>query len=171
MLPSSSTLKPLWPKPLANSLGTRLFLAVLGAAIAALGGTSYLTYRALEHDAHTQIQSQIHTQTTQIEAQLGKIEAYSLGLAIAVQVNHQAQVTQGSRYEQLAFESFKHRPELIMAIGFGQTPYALQPEREWIYHYFYLDQGWFYLTLCAMNLPVFRPLRDAAISKFLSQCS
>jgi hypothetical protein len=34
-----------------------------------------------------------------------------------------------------------------------------------------VHQFWFYLTLCAMNLPVFRPLRDAAISKFLSQCS
>jgi hypothetical protein len=33
------------------------------------------------------------------------------------------------------------------------------------------QQSWFYPTLCEMNLPVLRPLRDAAINKFLSQWS
>jgi signal transduction histidine kinase len=132
---------PILHSKLRSSLGSRLFLRVLGAALAALSGTSYLSYRALEHHAHQQIQSQLSTQTTQIETQLGKIEAYSAGLAIAVKANHQAQITSRQTAEQLAFAYFQQRPELIMAIGFGQTPYALQSEREWLYHYFYLDQG------------------------------
>jgi signal transduction histidine kinase len=139
-----------------HSLGNRLFLWVLGAALAALGGTAVFSYRTLEHNAHDQIQGNLRTQATQIESQLGKVEAYSIGLATAVKVNQAASVTRGTTdaqttdaqtidaqttYEQLAFEYFKQRPDLIMAIGFGQAPHALQPDRQWLYHYFYLDQG------------------------------
>ncbi len=126
---------------LGQSLGNRLFLWVLGAALAALGGTSYLSYKALEHSAHNQIQSQLSTQTQRIESQLGQVEAYSIGLATAVKANYQNPGTTEKVYEQLAFEYFKRRPDLIMAIGFGQTPQALQPDHQWLYHYFYLDQG------------------------------
>jgi hypothetical protein len=54
---------------------------------------------------------------------------------------------------------------IVAAGGLMQVPVVRIP---W---FSCLGQRWFYPTLCAISLPVFRPLRDAAISKFLSQWS
>jgi signal transduction histidine kinase len=126
---------------LLHSVGAKLFFSVLGATLVALGSVSYLFYRALENRAQDEMISRLNTQVGLVEGQITQARAYTIAFGVALTQMKALGITDSAAYKQTTFEFFQKRPSLTMAIGAGQTPYQLMPDRQWIWHYFYADQG------------------------------
>jgi len=125
---------------LLHSVGAKLFFSVLGATLVALGSVSYLFYRALENRAKDEMIGRLNTQVGLVEGQITKAETYTIAFSVALQQLKALGTRDAAAYKQTTFEFFQNRPSLIMAIGAGQTPYQLMPDRQWIWHYFSADQ-------------------------------
>jgi hypothetical protein len=125
---------------LLHSIGAKLFLSVLGGSFVALGSVSYLFYRALERQAQEEMTSRLNVQVSLVEEQIVQTETYSAALAIAVGHLQQLNIQDSTAYEKLTLEFYQNRPGLMMAIGFGQTPYQIVPSRKWLWHYFYVNR-------------------------------
>jgi signal transduction histidine kinase len=133
---------PMQPRfQLLHSVGAKLFLSVLGATLIALGSVSYLFYRALENRAKDEMSSRLNAQVGRVEGEIKETEAYSIAFGTALKQTNALAIKDAAAYKQLSFEFFQKRPDLTMAIGFGQTPYKLMGDRQWVWHYFYADQG------------------------------
>nr|WP_290225943.1 ATP-binding protein [Trichocoleus desertorum] len=127
--------------PLNQSIGSRLFLYVLSGALVGLGGMSYFFYQAAENRAKEQVRERLSTQVQSIAGQLVEVEVSMSGLAAAAKTMHSTGTKEASTYKQLTFEFFQQRPDLVMGLGFGQTPNSIVGDREWYWPYFYVDQG------------------------------
>jgi two-component system, NtrC family, sensor kinase len=126
---------------LLHSVGAKLFFSVLGATLVALVSVSYLFYRALESRAKDEMMSRLNAQVGQVEGEIKATEAYSIAFGSALKQTKALGIDDTAPYKRLSLEFFQNRPDLTMAIGFGQTPYKVMPDRQWIWHYFYADQG------------------------------
>jgi len=122
-----------------RSLGTTLFLYVLSGALVGLGGMSFFFYQILEKQAKNDIQAQLNTEVRLIERQLAEVERTGINLAIAVKNLKEQGINNPKAYEDLLLETYLQRPELTMAIGFGQTSYGILDDRQWYWPYFYQD--------------------------------
>jgi methyl-accepting chemotaxis protein len=127
--------------PLKNSLGSRLFFYVLGAALVGLGGMSYLFYQALAERAEGEIQSNVSTKARTIETQLSRVDESVASLATAIKTLHDRKIVDPNTYRELTFDFFLERPDLLMGVGFGQTAYGVSPEVQWFSPYYYVDQN------------------------------
>ena len=107
-----------------RSLGTTLFLYVLSGELVGLGGMSFFFYQILEKQAKNDIQAQLNTEVRLIERQLAEVERTGINLAIAVKNLKEQGINNPKAYEDLLLETYLQRPELTMAIGFGQTSYG-----------------------------------------------
>jgi signal transduction histidine kinase len=125
---------------LLHSVGAKLFFSVLGATLVALGSVSYLFYRALENRAQDEMISRLNTQVGLVEGQITQAKAYTIAFGVALEQMKALGIIDSAAYKQTTFEFFQKRPSLTMAIGAGQAPYQLMPDRQWIWHYFSADQ-------------------------------
>jgi signal transduction histidine kinase/DNA-binding NarL/FixJ family response regulator len=123
-----------------QSIGSRLFLYVLGGALVGLGGMSYFFYQALESRAKDEIRGNLSTQVKSIEGELARVEQSMTNLSAAVKTSHRQGIRDSNFYDQLIFELFQERSSLTMALGFGQTAFQVMPDRQWYWPYFYVDQ-------------------------------
>ena len=127
-----------WP---VRSISTRLFMSVLGGALVGIGSMAGIFYRSLESKSIDQIQDTLNAQVQVINGQLTNSQAYVKAIGSAVRANQQAGIQDAESYKQLIFEFFKSRPDLTMAVFFGQDAYQIVRDRPWFYPYFYVDQG------------------------------
>jgi signal transduction histidine kinase/CheY-like chemotaxis protein len=123
-----------------QSIGSRLFLYVLGSALVGLGGMSYFFYQALESRAKDEIRGNLSTQVKAIEGELARVEQSMTNLSAAVKTSHRQGIQNSKFYDQLIFDLFQERSSLTMALGFGQTAFQVLPDRQWYWPYFYVDQ-------------------------------
>ncbi len=123
------------------SMGTRLFIFVMGGALVGLGGMSFFFYRVLEQQALTQIRDALSTEVNAIESKLTPVKQSMRDLAGSVELLHARDIKDPEVYKALVLKSFLKRPQLSMAAGFGQTSKAIIPDRQWYYPYFYADQN------------------------------
>ncbi|MGL5871343.1 MAG: hypothetical protein ACRC2R_03060 [Xenococcaceae cyanobacterium] len=123
-----------------QSIGTRLFISVMGGALIGLGGMAVFFYQTILHEAKTQIQSSLNGQVGLIEGKLTSVQEYSSGLKAAVEFLHARGTKTEEIYKQLAFRFYQQRPSISFGGGFGQTPYGLLPDRQWFFPYYYQDQ-------------------------------
>lgn len=123
-----------------NSIGSRLFLYVLGGALVGLGSMAYLFYQTLETQSKSKIQDALSTKAESIETQLAQVEQSMTGLSSTIQTLNREEIDDPEIYKDLTFDFFKQRPELTMGLGFGQTANQIVTGRQWYYPYFYLDQ-------------------------------
>ncbi len=124
-----------------RSVGAKLLLCILAAALVGLGLTSFWIYQTLSQQAKHEIRQILRTEVVRVESQFQEIERYTQDLAAAIHVARTTHRPTAADYEALNFQFFKQRPPLVMGSCFGQTAYALLPEREWFYPYHYVDQG------------------------------
>lgn len=127
-----------WP---VRSVSARLFMSVLGGALVGIGSMAGIFYRSLESKSIDQIQDTLNAQVQVINGQLTNSQAYVKAISSAVRANQQAGIQDAESYKQLVFEFFKSRPDLTMAVFFGQDAYQIVRDRPWFYPYFYVDQG------------------------------
>ncbi|MCM0590382.1 MAG: ATP-binding protein [Gloeotrichia echinulata IR180] len=123
-----------------KSIGSRLFLYVLGGALVGLGSMSYFFYQALEQRAQNEMRNNLSTQVKLIEGELGKVQQSMLDLSSVVKSMHNQGIQDSEAYKQLVFELFQKRSSLTMALGFGQNPYQIVSDREWYWPYYFVDQ-------------------------------
>lgn len=126
--------------PIRKSIGSRLFVNVLTGALIGLGGMSCFFYQALENRAKEEIQGNLSTQVKSIEGELARAEQKMLSLVATVKTLNRMGIKDPDTYEQMVFELFQQRSSLIMALGFGQAPLQILPDRQWFWPYFFIDQ-------------------------------
>jgi signal transduction histidine kinase len=127
---------------LKNSIGTRLFIYVLGTALLALGSTAFFFYINLEARIRGEIQSKLNTKAESIEGQLQSAIAIAQDLSAASQTLDEANVTDPEIYKQLVLNTFQKRSiPLMMGLGMGQAAFQFVPSRQWFLPYFFLDQA------------------------------
>ncbi len=123
-----------------KSIGTKLFIAVIGGAIVGLGSTAYLFYQTLEKQTTVKIQQAVDIEVQQIETELKAVTQATIGLGTSVQFFQERGVQDKQVYESLTLKFFKTRPQWGMAAYFFQTNRGILQSQEWYYPYFYLDQ-------------------------------
>ncbi|NJM96249.1 MAG: histidine kinase [Phormidesmis sp. RL_2_1] len=123
-----------------HSIGSKLFLYVLGSALIGLGTMSYFFYRALENRATGAIQDSLSTQVVDLEGDLETVHQSLSDLSAAVTTLNQQGIKDPEVYQALVFAMFQKRTALTNALGFGQTPFSVVPEVEWYWPFFFLDQ-------------------------------
>ena len=127
-------------KPRFNSIGTVLFISVMGGALVSLGGISFFFYQSLKQQALTQISNSLNTEIVAIEGKLEPVKQSMRDLAGTAEVLSSKKVINPDLYDALLLDSFRHRPSLGMGVAMEQTPYAMLSDRQWHGTYFYLDQ-------------------------------
>jgi signal transduction histidine kinase/CheY-like chemotaxis protein len=132
--------KPFKPSKL-KSIGSTLFLHILGGALLGLGGISYFFYQALEARAKDEIRGNLSTQVKLIEGDLARVQQSVVDLEATVQLRHHQGLKDPESYKELVFSLFQKRTPLTMALGFGQLPYQIVSERQWYWPYFFVDQN------------------------------
>jgi signal transduction histidine kinase len=119
-----------------HSLGRSLFLYVLAAASLGLGCSSYLFYHRLEQQATDEIRQNLSTQVKSIEISLIETERVSESYATAISEFKQQGIQDPASYERLTFAFYQRRPNISLAVGFGQTPFGIVASREWYWPYY-----------------------------------
>ncbi len=128
-------------KIISNSVGAKLFLYVLSGALVGLSSMSYFFYQALENRAKNEIRGNLSTQVKLIEGELARVQQSMIDLSGAVQFMKHQGIKDPEAYKQLVFNLFQQRSSLTMALGFGQTPFQVVPDRQWYWPYFFVDQN------------------------------
>lgn len=123
-----------------NSIGTTLFLSVMGGALLGLSTMSFFFYQELHKQATTEIRDILKTEVVAIESKLAPVKQSMQNLAGSAQVLSSKEVQDPTLYNTLILDFFLKRPPLAMGVGLGQTPYGIISERKWYYTYYYLDQ-------------------------------
>ncbi|MBW4621903.1 MAG: methyl-accepting chemotaxis protein [Cyanosarcina radialis HA8281-LM2] len=133
----SFKLKP----PGIRSIGSRLFIAVLLGSLAGLGALGYFFYQTLEKQAKDEMQVNLESKVNKIEAQFDRAKQNMADLYAAVKLLDSSGIREPKIYENLAFEFFQKRPELAVAVGFGQPPNRIIKDRKGFWPYFTVDLG------------------------------
>jgi methyl-accepting chemotaxis protein PixJ len=127
--------------PRLKSVGTRLFLLVMGGALIGLGGMAYLFYENLRKGAEEEIQVMLDGKVAAIDGQMKEAEALSRAFRDSVATLHNQGVKDPDAYRKLVLELFKGRPESVIGMGFGQDAYGIISDRQWFYPYYQIDPG------------------------------
>ncbi len=129
-----------WPRPRAlqakHALGQRLFVYVLAASCMGLGCSSYLFYHRLEQQATDEIRQNLSTQVKSIEISLIETERASESYATAISEFKRQGIQDSASYERLTFAFYQKRPDIALAVGFGQMPFGVVRSREWYWPYY-----------------------------------
>lgn len=123
-----------------NSIGTRLFVCVMGGALVGLGSMSFFFYQELEKQANTQIQDALNTEVNAIESHLAPVKQATRDIGGSVKFLKNTGVKDPDAYKPLVLEFFLKRPQLSMGAYFLQAPYGVSPKLKWYAPYFYADQ-------------------------------
>ncbi|HAG84628.1 MAG TPA: serine/threonine protein phosphatase [Cyanobacteria bacterium UBA12227] len=124
-----------------KSIGAKLFLFVLAGSLVGLGGLSCWFYQLLKNQAKIEIQKTLNQKVGAIELELAKTEAFTFSMSAAVKTMYDLKIADPEAYKKLVFEFFLKRPNLAMAVYFGQTSFGVIKNREWFFPYFYPDPG------------------------------
>jgi signal transduction histidine kinase/CheY-like chemotaxis protein len=125
--------------PTQKSIGSRLFVYVLGGALVGIGSMSYFFYQALEHRAKDEIRSNLSTQAKLVEGELSSVQQSVVDLSAVVQSMRRQGVKDPEVYKETVFSLFQKRTDLTQAIGFGQTPFQFATDRQWYWPYFFVN--------------------------------
>ncbi len=90
-----------------HSIGTKLFLSILGSVCIGLGAMSFWIYQALSTKSKNEIRQTLKTKVLEVENQLNQIEEYTDKLRSTLQTLRQNPAITAEDYEQLNFEFFK----------------------------------------------------------------
>jgi signal transduction histidine kinase len=102
-----------------RSLGSRLFLSVLGIAFLGLGSTSYLLYANLEKRSAEAIALNLENEVVGMEKQIQAAEQLMRQASISYRSLDRQNVHDLEAYKQLAFELYQQRSSVVMGVGFG----------------------------------------------------
>jgi len=114
-----------------HSVGSRLFLYVLGSVLFGMSSVSYCFYRVIEAQVSASVQDSLSTQVLVLEEDLAKVRQ-SLTDAATVVASLKAQgIEDELMYESLMMDLYKVAPSAVQSFGFGQVSYGVVADRQW----------------------------------------
>jgi signal transduction histidine kinase len=119
-----------------RSVGSRLFLSVVGGSVVGLIGTSYLSYWELARQSQEELRSNLSVKAENLEGDFNTLEYSTKTVRDAVQNLYQS----GERREQVYVNLFNRTLQtspLGTGLGFGQPPNTrlVIPSRRYAYPY------------------------------------
>ncbi|EKQ70037.1 signal transduction histidine kinase regulating C4-dicarboxylate transport system [Leptolyngbyaceae cyanobacterium JSC-12] len=119
-----------------RSVGSRLFLSVVGGSLIGLLGTTYWSYRELTRQAETELLSNLQVKTQNLEGDFNTLEYSTKTVADAVKTLYEAGERREQVYSNLMYRSLQTSP-LGTGLGFGQPPdnRLVIPSRKFAYPY------------------------------------
>ncbi|MCW6036324.1 response regulator [Spirulina subsalsa FACHB-351] len=123
-----------------KSIGSKLFIYVLGGALIGLSTMSYVFYQLLEKLYIEQIKGTLSSQVQEIETELARVEQAMKSLSLTITMFDRLGLEDEETYRELAFKAFTGRSPLTMGVGFGQAPFQLAGDKELYWPYFFMDQ-------------------------------
>lgn len=126
MLSSPPTAETVSTRPrsklsMLRSVGSRLFLSVVGGSLIGLLGTTYWSYRELSRQAEGELLSSLQVKTENLEGDFNALEASTKTVADAVQALHKAGEKREQVYSDLMYRALQSST-LGTGLGFGQPP-------------------------------------------------
>jgi signal transduction histidine kinase/DNA-binding NarL/FixJ family response regulator len=125
----------------SKSIGSGLFLAVMGGAAVALGGIAIIFYEVLRQQAVTQIRDTLNTEVNAIESSLTPVQQSLQNLGGTTQVLKAQGIKDPEVYKALQLDFFQKRPSIVMGISLQQSSYGILSDRQWYAPYYYADQN------------------------------
>ncbi len=125
----------------SKSIGSGLFLSVMGGAVIGLGSIAILFYQVLQQQAETQIQDTLSTEVNTIESKLTPVKQSLRNLGGMTQLLQDRGIQDPNAYQALQLDFFLKRPLLVMGISLQQTPHGILKDRQWYAAYYYADQN------------------------------
>jgi signal transduction histidine kinase len=119
-----------------RSVGSRLFLSVVGGSLIGLLGTTFWSYGELSRQAEAELLSSLQVKTENLEGDFNALEASTQTIADAVQTLYNAGERREQIYSDLMFRALQTSP-LGTGLGFGQPPNnrLIIPSRQFAYPY------------------------------------
>lgn len=152
-----------------HSIGSRLFLYVLGGSLIGLSGISFFFYQALENSAKEEIQGRLSTQVKLTEGQLNQADQAMLSVVAGVKTLDRMGIKTSDSYKHMLLDLFQNRSDLMLSLNFGQTPYGILSDRRTFWPYFFLDQDT-PQQIGSKLLPPYEELRFADVCKVDPKC-
>lgn len=123
-----------------RSVGSGLFLSVMGAAAVSLGSMATLFYQVLQQQAETQIRDTLRTEVYVFESELTPVKQSLKNLGGLVQVLQNQGIQDPDMYNKRLLNFYQQRPSLVMGVSLQQSRFGILSDREWFASYFYGDQ-------------------------------
>lgn len=123
-----------------NSIGTKLFVSMLGGSLVAIGGVAWLFGETVKYQSENQIRIALDDKVQVLDSHLGQVERIANTLRTSVLALHQQEATSAETYRRLLFELIKDRPDGIVGVGISQSEKGLLPQ-SWFSAYYSLDSG------------------------------
>ncbi|MBD1868935.1 methyl-accepting chemotaxis protein [Cyanobacteria bacterium FACHB-471] len=124
-----------------NSIGTKLFISVVGGALVGVGGITFLFGEIVKYQAEAQIQQAVSDKVQLLDGRLEQAELFAESLRTSILALHLRNTNSAETYRQLLFELFKDRPSFVRGLGIGQSQNGILPQQQWFSAYYYLDSG------------------------------
>lgn len=119
-----------------RSVGSRLFLSVVGGSLIGLLGTTYWSYRELSRQAEAELNSSLQVKTQNLEGDFNTLEYSTKTVADAIKTLYEAGERREKVYSDLVYRALQTSP-LGRGLGFGQPPdnRLIIPALEYAYPY------------------------------------
>lgn len=131
----------LWQRVRLNSFGTKLFIAVMGGALAGIGGIAFLFGETVKYQSEDQIRRVLSDNVHVFDNTLVQAETFAHAIRASVLALHVRNVDNPDAYRRLLFEAFKDRPEFVVGLGVGQGENGILPKEQWFAAHYQLDSG------------------------------
>ncbi len=125
-----------------RSVGSRLFLSVVGGSLIGLLGTTYWSYRELTRQSENELLSNLQVKAESLEGSFNTVEYSTKTVADALQNLYLAGERREQVYVDLIRRSLKTSP-VGTGLGFGQPPTSrlILPSRQFAYPYAVRDKS------------------------------
>ncbi len=102
-----------------QSLGSRLFLSVLGITFLGLGSTSYLFYRVLESRSAEAIELNLQNEVERMDKQVHAAQQLMEQATVAYRSLDRQNIHDLNAYKKLGLDLYQKRPSVVVGVGFG----------------------------------------------------
>ncbi|GAB4383744.1 MAG: hypothetical protein Kow00121_46140 [Elainellaceae cyanobacterium] len=124
-----------------NSIGTKLFISVMGSTLIGIGGIALLFGEIVKYQTEDEIQRALTDRVQILDSHLAQAELYAETVGTSLLTLNLRQVNSAETYRRLIFELFKDRPDFVVGLGFGQRENGILPQERWFFPYYSLDTG------------------------------
>lgn len=130
------------PISLLRSIGSRLFLSVLGGSLVGLVGTSCLSYWELARQSEAELHSNLQVKAEDLKGSFDTFESSTQLVGDAIKTLYESGERREQVYVDLLGRSLKTSP-LGTGLGFGQPPNKrlIIPSRKYAYPYAVRDRA------------------------------
>jgi methyl-accepting chemotaxis protein PixJ len=118
-----------------NSIGIRLFLAVLGGATIGLGTLGFFSYQRSEKQDKVLINAALEQEVKELDGQLKRGESFIQTIGASASFLTDSKASSAEDYKRFIMTQMTARPSLVSGFGILQTPNGLVRSKQWFAPY------------------------------------